>query len=129
MNESETIWQLVVDYIDAVRNELTERGQKWPVDLDATEVHEVINGLMARQVTLAIQLAEAPSIWNGHVAPLLLRSMADCHISLAWIFENPGPRARMYVLHGLGQKKLWMEHFKESLKAKGSEKPEEHPVI
>jgi hypothetical protein len=129
MSGSKTAWQVVLEYIESVREELADRVKQWRFDVDATEVQEAIGGLLARQVTLAIQLASAPQIWNGHIAPLILRTMTDCHISLAWIFENPVPRARMYIHHGLGQKKLWMEHLKENLKSKGTEKPEEHPVI
>lgn len=129
MSGSKTGWQVVLEYLESVREELVDRVSQWKFDVDATEVQETIGGLLARQVTLAIQLASAPQIWNGHIGPLVLRSMTDCYISLAWIFENPVPRARMYIRHGLGQKKLWMEHLKHDLKSKGAEKPEEHPVI
>lgn len=128
-SSSKTAWQAVLEYIESVREELADRVKQWRFDVDATEVQEAIGGLLARQVTLAIQLASAPQIWNGHIAPLVLRTMTDCYISLAWIFENPVPRARMFIRYGLGQKKLWMEHLKENLKSKGTEKPEEHPIV
>jgi hypothetical protein len=82
-------------------------------------MHEVIGALLARQVSLAIQLAEAPTIWNGHVAPLILRSMTDNYINLAWILGDPLERSRKFILHGLGQEKLHIEHLKASLNAKG----------
>src|ERR1044071_7099807 len=95
--------KVINDYITLVKTELHERWEKWPLDLTKREVHEVVGALMARQVTLAVHLAEAPSIWNGHIAPLILRTMTDNYINLAWIFNDPLDRSRKFILHGLGQ--------------------------
>lgn len=70
---------------------------------------------MARQVTLAIQLSESPSIWNGHIAPIILRAMADVHITLVWILKEPRERSRQFIRYGLGQAKLNLEHRKATL--------------
>lgn len=122
---NQDIWkdieEIVSTYIKAVRNELYERWKKWPLDLSHHEMHEVIGALLARQVTLATQLAQAPSIWNGHIAPLILRTMTDAYINLAWIFIEPLDRARKFILHGLGQEKLEIEHGKAQLEANGKD--------
>jgi len=120
-NVWEEIEQIVSTYVQAVRLELHERWETWTLDLAKRELYEVIGALLARQVTMAIQLAEAPSIWNGHIAPLILRSMTDNYINLAWIFGDPLERARKFILHGLGQEKLHIEHFKAKLKADGKD--------
>ena len=129
---NQDIWkdieEIVSNYIKTVRNELYERWKKWPLDLSHSEVHEVIGALLARQVTLAIQLAQAPAIWNGHIAPLILRTMTDVYISLAWIFVDTLDRARKFILHGLGQEKLEIEHRKVQLEANGKDAKSD-PVI
>ena len=129
---NETLWEeidkIVSNYVQAVTLELHERWENWTLDLAKREMHEVIGGLLARQVTMAIQLAEAPSIWNGHIAPLILRSMTDNYINLAWIFGDPLERARKLILHGLGQEKLHIEHFKAKLKADGKD-PEKNAIV
>src|SRR5258708_3307691 len=104
--------ELVEEYITLVREELSHRWTKWATTLVELEKYEVVGALLARQVTLAIQLAAAPPIWNAHVAPLLLRALVDGYITLAWILRDPLPRAQQFILYGLGQNKLFMEHLR-----------------
>jgi hypothetical protein len=104
------IENLTRSFVQQARRELKERWKKWAIDLSRSEIHEVVGALLARQVTLARQMAECPPIWNGHIAPIVLRTMADVYISLAWILEDPLERSRKFVLYGLGQAKLQLEH-------------------
>jgi len=106
------IEQLVETFSEQARLELKERWKKWVIDLSQSEVHEVVGALLARQVTLARQMAKCPPIWNGHIAPIILRAMADVYISLAWVLKDPLDRSRKFVLYGLGQAKLELEHRK-----------------
>ncbi len=122
-DKREEIEEIVHQYVDLVNKELDERWTNWDIDLSKNEMYEVIGGLLSRQVTISTQLAKAPSIWNGHIAPMLLRAMVDVYITLAWIFENPDERSKEFVMYGLGQEKLILEHFKETL-AEGGENPE-----
>ena len=118
MNEESDFIQiekLIRDFIVQARIELKERWKKWALDLSQSELHEVVGALLARQVTLARQMAECPPIWNGHIAPLILRAMADVYISLAWVLEEPLDRSRKYILYGLGQAKLQLEHRKTQI--------------
>ena len=123
MTESndEKVYNKLLPIIDAfvqnARQELYARWKNWDIDLSKPEQFEVIGGLLARQVTLATQLASAPSIWNGHIAPIILRSMVDNYINFTWIIENPKERAIKYVEYGLGQEKLGIEHMKEKLES------------
>lgn len=119
---------LVKDYERDVRAELEERWAKWPKDLSQHEIYDALGALLARQVTLALQLASAPPIWNGNVAPIILRSMVDTHIQIAWIFEDPFERSRKFIYFGLGQEKLQLEHYKAFLKEQG-EKADDHPMV
>lgn len=120
---------VIHEFVEAARRDLATRWGAWTFDPAQTEVSEVVAGLLARQVTLATQLALAPQIWNGHVAPLILRAMTDVHITLAWIFKDPAPRAEKYVKYGLGQKKLFLEHFKADLTDRGFKDVDNHPVV
>ncbi len=127
MISDEEFFEAVDNYIHSIRKELHARWDKWKFDPAQAEVHEVVGALMARQVTLATQLAGTPTIWNGHVAPILLRTMVDVYITLAWILKEPLDRSRKFILYGLGQEKLYLEHLKVSLTEKG-EDPENHLV-
>jgi hypothetical protein len=111
----------IAKYVEMLKAELHTRWEKWPLDLSKREMYEVVGALMARQATLATQLAVSPSIWNGHVAPLILRSMTDNYINLAWIFGDPLDRSRKFMLHGLGQEKLQLEHQKARLTREGKD--------
>lgn len=111
----EELFTAVEDYIRRVRIELHTRWDEWTFNLARAEVHKVVGALMARQVTIATQLASNPSIWNGHIAPTLLRTMVDVYIMLAWILQQPLDRSRKYVLYGLGQEKPFLENLKASL--------------
>jgi hypothetical protein len=104
--------------IDAkIREELRHRCEAYTPDFQAPEVFNVVTALLARQATLAIEMASAPQLWNGHSAPLFLRAMTDVHITLAWILLDAKTRARQYIDHGLGQAVLELEHRKKGLES------------
>lgn len=77
------------------------------------EVSSVVGSLMARQITLSMFLSMSPACWNGHIAPLFLRTMIDAHISLAWILVSPEERAKEYISYSLGQAKLSAGHLRK----------------
>jgi hypothetical protein len=54
--------------------------------------------------------------------------MVDTYITFAWIFLEPVERARQFILHGLGQEKLVIEHHRVHLQNAG-EDPDENPLI
>ena len=125
---NELVEALILEYVENTQHDLQERWNAWPLNFSENEVHEVIGSLMARQVTLANNFARSPGIWNGHVAPMILRAMADVYISLAWILKNPPDRARKFIRYGLGQAKLEVEHRK--VQAESDKKdPADDPVI
>ena len=131
MTEEESddkFWQAIDSYIKDVQIEFVAHTKAWKIDLMNTELYEVVGGLLARQVTLSTELAKAPQIWNGHVAPLILRTMVDTYITLAWIMENPLERSRQFIFFGLGQEKLTLEHHKAEIVSR-DEKPEDYPYI
>lgn len=125
----EDFYNILETYIRMVRTELAERWNNWPLNLANRRMQEVIGALMARQVTLATQLAGSPSIWNAHIAPIVLRTMADTYITFAWIFREPFERSQEYISYGLGQEKLYIEHLKAQLEADGEGEVDEHPLI
>src|SRR5882672_4972123 len=130
--KSEEFWEqiegIMRDYVRMANHELSERWKNWHLDLTCREMYEVIGALMARQVTLATQLVLSPQIWDQHVAPLILRSMADNYITLAWIFCEPVDRSRKFLFYGLGQEKLQLEHLKARLSAHSID-ADEYPEV
>lgn len=108
-----------------IRRELRLRCEAFTPDFRMPEVFNVLTALLARQATLAVELASVPRLWNGHSAPLFLRAMTDVHITLSWILLDPATRARQYIDHGLGQAVLELEHRKKRLESADDSSKEE----
>jgi len=132
MNEDvascDTLDRIVERYTESLFVERDERFVSWRQDAQELAEHEVLCGLLGRQVTLASQLAFSPLLWSGHGAPMLLRSMTDVYITFAWIAKEPAVRARQYVEYGLGQAKLQLAHRRAYLERAGK-KPDEDPFV
>ena len=119
---------VLLQYTENVRVDLSDRWNSWPLDLSQNEVHEVVGALLARQVTLATNFAKSPGVWNAHIAPIFLRCMAAVYISLNWILQDPLLRSKKYILYGLGQAKLQIEHRKAEAEQSGKD-PKDDPMI
>lgn len=117
--------QILEEFINLSQEEIKRRLEKWPTDLSQQAAHEVIGALLARQVTLACQLAACPPIWNGHIAPLILRAMSDVFITLAWVLKDPLKRCEKFIHYGLGQAKLQLEHRRAEMKTRETDENEE----
>jgi len=117
MTSDDRIGALIGAIEARIRQELRVRCEAYQPDFQAPEVFNVVTALLARQATLAIEMASAPQLWNGHSAPLFLRAMTDVHITLAWILLDAKTRARQYIDHGLGQAVLELEHRKKQLES------------
>jgi hypothetical protein len=115
MTHEEQIRELIAAIEARIRQELRARCEAYKPDCRAPEVFNVVTALLARQATIAIELASAPQSWNGHSAPLFLRAMTDVHITLSWILLDATTRARQYIDHGLGQAVLALEHRKKEM--------------
>ncbi|WP_266033193.1 DUF5677 domain-containing protein [Brucella intermedia] len=115
IDSEDSLEQLVFDYRNAVRADLRIRLANWPLDLNEIEVFEVVTALLCRQATLAMEMASSPGVWTPHIAPILLRAIADVFINLAWILKDPHPRARLYIEYGQGAIKLQIAHQKRAL--------------
>ncbi|MFT6867724.1 MAG: acyl carrier protein phosphodiesterase [Cyclobacteriaceae bacterium] len=113
------IKKAIKTYVDNIWLELRERWNQWPKDLTQKELHEVIGGIMSRQVAIMTNYSSNSSLWNNEMAPIILRSMVDNYINMAWIAMNPLERSQKFILHGLGQAKLQIEHRKKQLEQDG----------
>ena len=112
--------EFVERYCKAVQADCDARFHAFPKDAFDPELSEVALGLLARQGSLAIELARSPGIWNQHVAPLVHRAMSDVFITLAYILkEDSQRRALDFILYGLGQEKLAIAHIENDLKERG----------
>lgn len=119
MND-EQLEHIVVGVVSRAQEQLETRLKSWKIGSDSNQIREVVGALLARQTTLMSQLATNPAIWNGHTAPLILRAMADVHINVVWILREPKERSRKFVLYGLGQAKLQLEHRRKEMESRAS---------
>src|SRR5712672_1995555 len=120
----EELSSLIEAFTVRAREELGNRLSRWTIDLTRQTFHEVIGALLARQVTLAEQLARCPQNWTGHIAPLVLRAMADVYITPAWVLRDPADRSKKFIYYGLGQAKLEMEHRRAELETRDANEGE-----
>ena len=102
--------EVIKCFCEDVDRDLRARLDAWQPDFTHIQVHEVIGAMLSRQATLAKEIASAPSTWNGHTAPILLRAMADVHINVAWLLLDSAERCLKFISFGLGQAKLELEH-------------------
>ena len=121
-------WRAIHAFVEHVAAQVHDRWSKWRQGNQERHVHEVVCGLLARQATLARELASNPSIWNAHSAPLFLRSMVENCITIAWILKSPDERAKQFIAYGLGQEKLLLENAKADLRETGAD-PDEDQMI
>lgn len=113
------ITHAIAKYVDNIELELRDRWNNMQIDLTKKYVNEVVCGILSRQVAILTNYATSSNFWNGDMAPIILRSLADNYINLAWILKDPETRSKRFVLHGLGQEKLQLEHRKNELRKQG----------
>jgi hypothetical protein len=89
---------------------------------------EVISGILSRQLSISTHFIKSANMMNHDIAPIILRSIADNIINLAWIMVDVDNRVDMFIKYGLGQEKLCLEHKREQMKKDGKD-PDEDPVI
>lgn len=107
--------QLVVGFRNSAKKELSERLKVWAPNLAEVEPHQVVSALLARQVTIALEIADSPGIWTPNTAPTILRCMADVFVILAWTCGDPINRAKQFIEHGLGAIKLEIAQREKAL--------------
>lgn len=116
MSDSISYTQLekVIDnYIPVVKDSLIKRWNNWKINLDEQIKFEVIGGILSRQVSLLIEFLGAVAIWNGNVGTIILRTMAENVIIIAWILKRDTiKRCEMFVDHGISQELLLLEKQK-----------------
>lgn len=111
----EKIHDFISGYRAIVSKGFNDRWSKVKQEIYDKHISETIGALLSRQATLSIEMASAPTTWNGHVAPLFLRCMVEAYITLAWILAKPEERSKKYIEYGLGQEKLFIEFLDEAL--------------
>lgn len=122
------ISDLTTTLIENLENEIPKRWNKLYIRIEQKELYEVLFGQLARQITLAIQFATNPNSWTYDMAPIILRCMADNFINFSWISKDPHNRSKKFILYGLGQEKLALEHRKKQILNDGG-KPDDDMTI
>ena len=128
-NFHRAIVQIMHTYEKNLRSELQAIWEAWKIDLSMVEVHEVVGAIVARQFTLAIQIARSPGTWNYHSAPIFLARWRITTSPFAWILKDPKDQEqRNYLSTASVEAKLQNEHRKANLKKDGMN-PENDPQI
>lgn len=127
--DDDPMGQMVFRFVNTAHDEFQERIDLWGFDLNKIETYEVIGGLLARQVSLAVDFAAAPVIWNTGSAPLFLRAMADVVITLAWILKDPDARSLKFIEYGLGNAKLEIAHRKQEMEKSSDDRKSAQMIV
>ena len=115
--------------IGSIERHLDLRWSAYLRDASVEAAGEVLAGLLARQTDLALAFARSSVLWEPAVAPVLLRTMIETHINLAWIAKDSAHRARLFVEYGLGQMKLINEHRKAYVDEQGGDLEDDDPYV
>jgi hypothetical protein len=109
----ERVLETGVQFTAASQEELESLWNKVSVDLAQPTRTNVIGGLLARNLQLACDIVESPSLWVMPIAAILIRCMVDTQIRLQWLMKRGTQKDfEEYVQYGLGQEKLLVEHLK-----------------
>lgn len=77
---------------------------------------EINLGLFNRIFNLSKRLLQVFEYWNDELGKVVLRSIIDSYILLAWLQSNgTEENLRNYKEYGLGKKKLFIEHLKSKI--------------
>jgi hypothetical protein len=125
---NEAFWSALHNFVDYISGRLWARWDSWQGNREDRNFHEVIGGLLSRQVNLASELARNPGTWNSNMAPLVLRSMVEALITMAWILGDPHKRSDSFILYGLGQEKLLLENQKALMADDGLDPNEDQEI-
>ena len=126
---NEAFWSAIENFASHIEGLLWNRWNAWGCLHEARDSNEVIGAFLSRQVTLTAELARNPGAWNAHLAPLVLRPMVEALITLGWILGDPQERAKRFILYGLGQEKLLLEHEKAKLTEQGIQSDEDQNIL
>jgi hypothetical protein len=112
--QSSPLEKACVRYSEYVRSDFEVAIKNWAVDMRLADVHSVIGGLLARQSVLGAEFSLQSNLWNFSVGPLFMSAMVEIRVNMSWLYIDPEPRCRKFLLYGLGQEKLELE-YKRSL--------------
>lgn len=102
--------ELVEQYIFDISEEFETKISSWKIDMDEEEKFTVTSGLLCRQVMLCSSMASEPGFWNADLGFMIIRLMSSVLIDLAWIACAPYERSKQFILYGVGQGLVDIEH-------------------
>lgn len=112
METAELILSALETLSASLEKEFEAAWTSFPVDLASPMKSQVIGGLLARQVRYVRHMLITPRLLCDELGQPLLRSMVESAITSAWLIRNGQPAdLERYVLFGLGQEKLALEHL------------------
>ena len=125
----EEISDIIIEYDKNLRAEVELRLNNWTFDHESSAMHNVISGLLSRQTAITLEVMGSPPILHGVVIHIILRSMIDVYLTMAWIFHSDSEnRAQKFIDYGVGQEKMMKDFREAELKSLGIN-PDEDPGI
>lgn len=107
------IFEFGEQFENMAQTELQNMWNDARVDLANPTRHDVIIGLLARNLQLACDVVQNPGLWIMPISTILLRCMIETQIRLTWLIKcGNDTDFKDYVEYGLGQEKLYVEHLK-----------------
>lgn len=111
---------ILSEYRDNLKTEVNYRLSNWKYDHQNSAKYHVISGLLSRQASITLETIDAPQILNGLVISIILRSMIDIFITMAWILHDDSEnRAQKFIDYGVGQEKIMKDCRESELKSQG----------
>lgn len=104
------------EYDEDLRKSILELWWAAEFDAEFTGKHEVLDGLLMRQVNLVTSIVRSPEMWSQDIGMILLRCMCENQITLEWLNQE-GEREHYqdFIEYGLGQEKLYLKHSQSML--------------
>ena len=113
--------EAVILYQNRVQQLITESLRE-KTNLNESDKYDVLSGLISRQYRFVTAVLNGHNLATVDLGQLLIRSMTDTHILLAWFFRcGKLEDYRRFIDYGLGQEKLFLEHLRANKKDGDSE--------
>lgn len=126
---SDDLDQILIQYLKNLESEFLERWNLLTPSMNERDIIEVICGLLSRQIAITNYYLQSPRCWNGDIGTIILRTICENIINISWILKADSiNRAKMFIIHGLGQEKLQIEHRKREMENRETSEDENEMI-
>jgi hypothetical protein len=117
-SDLESFEKILANNADLVRKYIENLHNHLHPDLYDPTTDEILFGLFARALRLAIVICENPALWSRDMAGIMLRCLAETTINFAFLAKCGQPSDfSAFKSYGEGQEKLLMLHLQDNYPA------------